>query len=67
MKHNTIYNFRLKHGLSQQALSELLGVTRVTISNWERGKARMSKIAKILFLTLQQKFSNKEEVHNENK
>lgn len=30
--------FRVEHGLTQAGLADLLGVTRVTISNWERGK-----------------------------
>lgn len=35
---NSIREYRLKAGLSQQALGALLGMTRGTISGWERGQ-----------------------------
>jgi transcriptional regulator with XRE-family HTH domain len=45
--------WRKVRGLSQSELAQLIGVTYVTISNWERGETRPSKnqvdrVAKIL-------------------
>ena len=35
-------NYRADLNLTQQAMAERLGVTRVTLSKWERGRARPS-------------------------
>ena len=34
-----IYNLRKRRGLSQEQLAEALGVSRQTVSKWERGAA----------------------------
>ena len=34
---NNIKKLRVLHGLSQEKLAEKIGVTRQTISKWERG------------------------------
>lgn len=36
--HNTLPELRKQHGLSQQGLAELLGVTRQTIISIEKGR-----------------------------
>lgn len=36
---DSIISLRRKHGFSQEQLAEKIGVTRQTISNWERGTA----------------------------
>ncbi len=50
---NTIREYRLKAGLSQRKLAELLGRGRNAVSSWERGLTlpsvpRLLKMAKIL-------------------
>lgn len=39
---DAVRNFRLRHGMSQERLSELLGVSQRTVSRWERGDGRPS-------------------------
>jgi transcriptional regulator with XRE-family HTH domain len=41
--------FRTELKLTQQALADLLGVTRVTLSGWERGRA-LPSLAKAVLL-----------------
>jgi transcriptional regulator with XRE-family HTH domain len=41
--------FRAELKLTQQALADLLGVTRVTLSGWERGRA-LPSLAKAVLL-----------------
>ena len=43
--HQCIRLWRQYHKLSQQQLADLVGVTRVTISNWESGKYKPQKSA----------------------
>lgn len=47
---------RLKRGLTQEKLGELIGVSKVAISNYERGEAqpkmeKLSKLVEVLKLT----------------
>ncbi len=42
-----LFNFRIDHGITQERLSELSGVSRPTITNIERGEFKPS--ATILF------------------
>ena len=35
-----IYHLRTKHGMSQDALAEALGVSRQSVSKWENNAAR---------------------------
>lgn len=39
-----IKTFRLKHKLTQQELSDLLGVTNITLCKWENGAAKPRKV-----------------------
>jgi transcriptional regulator with XRE-family HTH domain len=43
--------WRLRHGLSQRALGEELGVTRLTVARWELGTRAMPAF---LYLTLRE-------------
>jgi transcriptional regulator with XRE-family HTH domain len=43
--------WRLEHGLSQRALGEELGVTRLTVARWELGTRAMPAF---LYLTLRE-------------
>lgn len=36
---NKLYNLRKKNGLSQEALAEKLGISRQSISKWERAES----------------------------
>jgi transcriptional regulator with XRE-family HTH domain len=51
-----IRNQRKQLGLSQEALAELLGVSQVTVSSWEKGAkldhVRLAEIAAALNVTL---------------
>lgn len=35
--HERLRHYRTKHGLSQQALADNIGVSRVSINRWENG------------------------------
>ena len=41
---NILYEYRKKHGLSQQMLANILGVKQGQISIWERSKNIPSKL-----------------------
>jgi len=43
-----IIDFRKQNKLTQTALGELVGVSNITVYQWERGERRPSKTAKIL-------------------
>jgi DNA-binding transcriptional regulator YiaG len=43
-----IIDFRKQNKLTQAALGELVGVSNITVYQWERGERRPSKTAKIL-------------------
>jgi len=43
---------RVNANLTQQKLSELMGVSRQSIRNWERGKKKISKSHFIAFCTI---------------
>jgi transcriptional regulator with XRE-family HTH domain len=40
-----IQRLRADHGLSQERLAELLGVSRMSVIRWEQGKVRPSALA----------------------
>jgi transcriptional regulator with XRE-family HTH domain len=48
----TLLRIRAAHDLTQGSLAKILGVTQVTISNWERGVTPVPpvKVAKISLL-----------------
>lgn len=39
---------RMRAGLTQEGLAALLGVSRVTVFNWEHGRCKPAKMAEIL-------------------
>ena len=45
-----IYELRKKEGLSQEALSEKLGVSRQSVSKWETGEAT-PEVSKLLAIS----------------
>ena len=51
-------NWRLKHGLTQQQLAELLGVRHSTISRWETGKHPIPKYMGLLLQCIEEKILN---------
>lgn len=56
---------RKNAGMTQQALSEAIGVSRAAIANWEGGHARpevdnAKALGKVLGLTLDEIFSDRE-------
>lgn len=58
---NNLKVLRAKHGLSQEALAEKVGVTRVTINNIENGKwapsaALALRISRVLGESFEQTF-----------
>lgn len=48
--HDKIYELRKKEGLSQEALSEKLGVSRQSVSKWETGEAT-PEVSKLLAIS----------------
>ena len=48
--HEKIYELRKKNGLSQEALAEILGVSRQSVSKWETGEAT-PEVNKLLSLS----------------
>lgn len=48
--HEKIYELRKKNGLSQEALAEILGVSRQSVSKWETGEAT-PEVSKLLSLS----------------
>jgi putative transcriptional regulator len=48
-----IFAFRKQNKLTQTALGELVGVSKTTVYQWERGERRPSKTAKILLTKIE--------------
>lgn len=38
----------MRAGLTQEGLAALLGVSRVTVFNWEHGRCKQVKVAEVL-------------------
>lgn len=53
---NKFKKFRNRHGLSQEELAKLLGVTQAAISLLEAGKHRESKPVEMLFDKLRREY-----------
>ena len=49
-----IFDFRRKNKLTQTAFGELVGVSKITVYQWERGERRPSKTAKILLTKIEE-------------
>ncbi len=49
-----IVDFRLRNGLTQKQLGELVGVSKTTVYQWERGERVPSKTAKILLSKIEE-------------
>ena len=55
--------WRLALGITQQALAERLGVTRQTVSNWERGQ--VPSVAVLAMQTLERTIASPEKTRAE--
>jgi DNA-binding transcriptional regulator YiaG len=49
-----IFDFRIKNNLTQTGLGEIVGVSKTTVYQWERGERRPSKTAKILLSKIEE-------------
>lgn len=49
---NYVKEFRRKHGLTQIALANIMGVTKKTIEKWEQGKNKVRGSSAVLFTLL---------------
>jgi DNA-binding transcriptional regulator YiaG len=49
-----VVDFRLKNGLTQAAFGKMVGVSNITVYQWERGERRPSKTAKILLTKIEE-------------